>query len=123
MNAIVIEHVPVAELAQAWRAKFAQTTNARVTARAKEEQLVATTPVEEFVADDPLFGPGRDRADRMDLAGYVRSMRDLAGARWPSQGRSRAAEEGPGIAQHRHRARRAGRSAPRGHLSDRRCIQ
>ena len=75
MNSIVIEHVKVEELPQAWRAKFAQTTNARVTVRIEEEQVQATEPVEEFVTDDLLFGMWRDRDDMADVAGYVRSIR------------------------------------------------
>jgi hypothetical protein len=75
MNSIVIEHVKVEELPQAWRAKFAQTANARVTVRIVEEEVQATEPVEEFVTDDSLFGMWRDRDDMADVAGYVRSIR------------------------------------------------
>ena len=74
MNTIVIEHVKVEELPQAWRAKFAQTANTRVTVRI-EEEAQADAPVEEFVTDDPLFGMWRDREDMADVAGYVRSIR------------------------------------------------
>ena len=75
MNAIVIEHVRVEELPQAWRAKFAQTANTRVTVRIEEEQTQVVAPTEEFVTDDPLFGMWRDREDMADVAGYVRSIR------------------------------------------------
>jgi hypothetical protein len=74
MNTIVIEHVKVEELPQAWRAKFAQTANTRVTVRI-EEEAQADAPAEEFVTDDPLFGMWRDRDDMADVAGYVRSIR------------------------------------------------
>ena len=74
MNAIVIEHVPVAELPAAWRAKLAKSTDALVTVRI-EEEAQATAPVEEFVTDDPLFGMWRDREDMADVAGYIRSIR------------------------------------------------
>ncbi len=74
MNAIVIEHVPVAELPPAWRAKLAQSTDALVTVRIEEETL-AVLPAEEFVSDDPLFGMWRDREDMADVAGYIRSIR------------------------------------------------
>ncbi len=73
MNTIVIEHVKVEELPQAWRAKFAQTANTRVTVRIEEEAQVV--PAEEFVTDDPLFGMWRDREDMADVAGYVRKLR------------------------------------------------
>jgi hypothetical protein len=64
MNTIVIEHVKVEELPQAWRVKFAQTANIRVTVRI-EEEAQAAAPAEEFVTDDPLA----------DVAGYVRKLR------------------------------------------------
>jgi hypothetical protein len=73
MNPIVIEHVPVAELPQAWRAKLAQTAGATVTVRIEEEPQAV--PADEFVTDDPLFGMWRDREDMADVAGYIRSIR------------------------------------------------
>jgi hypothetical protein len=75
MNAIVIEHVPVAELPVAWRAQLAKATGATVTVRTEEEEAQAAAPAEEFVTDDPLFGMWRDRDDMADVAGYVRSIR------------------------------------------------
>ena len=73
MNAIVIEHVPVAELPLAWRVKLAKAAGATVTVRIEEEAPAAQA--EEFVTDDPLFGMWRDREDMADVAGYVRSIR------------------------------------------------
>lgn len=73
MNAVVIEHVPVAELPQAWREKLAKAAGALVTVRIEEEPQAA--PAEEFVTDDPLFGMWRDREDMADVAGYVRKLR------------------------------------------------
>ena len=73
MSAIVIEHVPVADLPAAWRAKLVQ-TGATVTVRIEEEvasDMTADTPV----ADDPLFGMWRDREDMADVAGYLRKLR------------------------------------------------
>ena len=75
MNAIVIKHVPVAELPLAWRAKLAKSTNATVTVRI-EEEAQAVAPVEAFVTDDPAFGIWRDRADMTDVAAYVRKIRE-----------------------------------------------
>jgi hypothetical protein len=75
MNAIVIEHVPVAELPAAWRAKLAKATGATVTVRIEQEEAQAAAPAEEFVTNDPLFGMWRDRDDMADVAGYVRSIR------------------------------------------------
>jgi hypothetical protein len=75
MNAIVIEHVPVAELPAAWRAKLAKATGATVTVRIEQEEAQAAAPAEEFVTNDPLFGMWRDRDDMADVAGYVRLIR------------------------------------------------
>ena len=75
MNAIVIEHVPVAELPSAWREKLAQSPNARVTVRIEEEPQ-SDVPNEEFLTDDPAFGIWRDRQDMPDVAAYVRKLRE-----------------------------------------------
>ena len=74
MNVIVIEHVPVAELPQAWRAKLARSADTHVTVRI-EEELQDAAPTEGFVTDDPAFGIWRDREDMADVAAYVRKLR------------------------------------------------
>ena len=56
MNAIVIEHVPVTELPQAWRDKLSQAADAHVTVRIEAEDQAAAAATEEFVTDDPAFG-------------------------------------------------------------------
>jgi hypothetical protein len=73
MNAVVIEHVPVAELPLAWRAKLAQADDALVTVRIEEELQAA--PAEAFKTDDPAFGIWRDREDMTDVAAYLRKIR------------------------------------------------
>lgn len=73
MNAVVFEHVPVADLPEKWRAKLTRAGGATVTVRIEEE--VQAAPAEEFVTDDPLFGMWRDREDMADVAGYVRKLR------------------------------------------------
>lgn len=77
MNAVVIEHVPVAELPQAWRDKLGQAlggaAGTRVTVRIEQE--AASVPTEEFVTDDPAFGIWRDRDDMADVEAYVRRIR------------------------------------------------
>ncbi len=73
MNAIVIEHVPVAESPPAWRAKLAKAAGATVTVHIEEEAQAAE--VEAFATDDLLFGRWRDREHMVDVAGYVRSIR------------------------------------------------
>lgn len=73
MNAVVFEHVSVAELPERWRAKLAKAGAALVTVRIEEE---AQPPLaEEFVTDDPAFGIWRDREDVADVAAYVHKIR------------------------------------------------
>ena len=74
MNTVVFEHVPVAELPSAWRAKLAKASGVTVTVRIDEEAQAAP-PAEEFVTDDPAFGIWRDREDMADVADYVRKIR------------------------------------------------
>ncbi len=73
MNAVVFEHVPVAELPEKWRARLTQAGNATVTVRIEEEAQPASA--EEFTTDDPAFGIWRDREDMADVAAYVRKIR------------------------------------------------
>ncbi len=74
MNAVVLEHVPVADLPQAWRDKLghelANVAGVRVTVRIEQE-----APADEFVTDDPAFGIWRDREDMADVEAYVRRIR------------------------------------------------
>jgi hypothetical protein len=70
MNAIVIEHVSVAELPAAWRARLDQAGNARVTVRIEAEDNSAQEAMQ-----NPLFGMWRDREDLADVAGYIRRIR------------------------------------------------
>ena len=70
MNAVVFEHVPVAELPEKWRAKLTQPGDASVTVRIEEEPQAAAD-----FADDPLFGMWRDREDMADVACYVHELR------------------------------------------------
>lgn len=74
MNAVVFEHVPVADLPPAWRAKLAKVGGTTVTVRI-EEEVQAAVPTEEFVTDDPAFGIWRDREDMADVEAYVRKIR------------------------------------------------
>jgi hypothetical protein len=75
MDAVVFEHVPVAELPPAWRAKLAQSAGARVTVRIEAEEQPTAAAAEEFVTDDPAFGIWRDREDMADLETYLRRIR------------------------------------------------
>ncbi len=75
MNAIVIEHVPVAELPLAWREKLGQAAATRVTVRIEAEDSQTGAPGAAELADDPLFGMWRDREDMVDVPRYVRYLR------------------------------------------------
>lgn len=74
MNAVVFEHVPVAELPEKWRARLTQAGNATVTARIEEEPQATQAQAEDF-ASDPLFGIWHDREDMADTAAFVRKLR------------------------------------------------
>jgi hypothetical protein len=71
MNAIVFEHVPVADLPPLWRARLANSPGATVTVRIEAEDQGHA----KFGADDLLFGMWRDREDMADVAGYIRGIR------------------------------------------------
>lgn len=84
MNAVIIEHVPVAELPEAWRAKLSKAGDALVTVRIEAE--TAEPHGAGPLADNPLFGMWSDREDLADVAGYVRGMRaDRFGADAPGK--------------------------------------
>lgn len=72
MNAIVIEHVPVAELPAAWRERLDQAGDAWVTVRIEAESHVSQA---QEPPANPLFGMWRDRQDMADVAGYIRRIR------------------------------------------------
>lgn len=75
MNSVVIEHVPVAELPEAWRARLAQPSGVTVTVRIEEEAPKPLLAASEFVTDDPAFGIWRDRDDMPDVAAHLRKLR------------------------------------------------
>ncbi|TAJ93585.1 MAG: hypothetical protein EPO31_05190 [Gammaproteobacteria bacterium] len=77
MNAVVIEHVKVAELPEAWRNKLAIPADARVTVRIEDEaaQPTPTEQTSDQSSIDPAFGIWRDREDMADVEGYVRKLR------------------------------------------------
>ena len=75
MDAIVFEHVPVADLPPAWREKLVALTDQRVTVRIEAETETVETQGAAPFADDPLFGMWRDREDMADVQAYVRRLR------------------------------------------------
>ena len=76
MNSVVIEHVKVSELPEAWRDRIGAGEDARVTVRIEAETHTAEerTP-DNFVSDDPAFGMWRDRSDMADVEDYLRRLR------------------------------------------------
>ena len=74
MNAIVVEHVPVAELPLAWRERLANSESARVMVRIEAEAPVSAAN-EGFATNDPAFRIWRDHQDATDVAAYVRALR------------------------------------------------
>lgn len=75
MNAIVIEHVKVSDLPEAWRAKLSD-ADARVTVRIEAEATTVDTVVAAAtVTDDPAFGIWRDRNDMADVEAYLSKLR------------------------------------------------
>jgi hypothetical protein len=75
MTAIVIEHVPVADLPLAWRTKLTNSPDTRVTVRIEEEEPASIAATQEFVTDDPAFGIWRDREDMADVQAYIQRLR------------------------------------------------
>jgi hypothetical protein len=76
MNAVVFEHVKVAELPEAWRRKLAIPADAHVTVRI-EDEAARDKPVHAPVqlGTDPAFGIWRDREDMADVEAYLRKLR------------------------------------------------
>lgn len=67
MTTIVLEHVKVRDLPEAWRAKLFTSQDARVTVRIEEEAESQTGIAQADTADDLLFGMWRDREDMADV--------------------------------------------------------
>ena len=76
MNAIVIEHVKVSDLPEAWRERLSGGTETRVTVRIEAEAVPAEKPAADaFATDDPAFGIWRDREDMADVEAYMLKLR------------------------------------------------
>lgn len=73
MNTVVIEHVEVNELPDAWRARLTITQNMRVTVRIEEEVIDVAGQSKSL--DNPLFGMWQDREESADVAAYARRLR------------------------------------------------
>ncbi len=75
MNAVIIEHVNVADLPENWRAKLSAPRTAWVTVRIEEEDTTQTGTKATGDAVDLLFGMWRDRDDMADVDAYIRKLR------------------------------------------------
>ena len=79
MSAVVIEHVKVGDLPEAWRERLAKPSDARVTVRIEEETARQETETTQLKAgdaiEDPAFGMWRDRDDMVDVDAYLRKVR------------------------------------------------
>lgn len=79
MSAVIIEHVKVGDLPEAWRKRLAKPSDARVTVRIEEETARQETPALPLKAGetlaDPAFGIWRDRDEMADVDAYVRRIR------------------------------------------------
>ena len=75
MNAVIIEHVNVADLPETWRARLPAPRAEHVTVRIEEESASQATASETDTAVDLLFGMWRDREDMADVDGYLRKLR------------------------------------------------
>lgn len=71
MSAIIIEHVRVGDLPEAWRTQSSTALDTRVTIRIEEEAPQNA----DDMANDPLFGMWSDREDMTDVESYVRDLR------------------------------------------------
>ena len=69
MNAIIIEHVKISELPEAWRAKLPVAENVRVTVRIDEETS------DKEAEENLLFGMWSDREEMADVEAYVSKLR------------------------------------------------
>lgn len=76
MTTIVLEHVKVRDLPEAWRAKLPASQEARVTVRIEEEIETQTGITPTDATDDLLFGMWRDREDMEDVETYLRKLRE-----------------------------------------------
>ena len=75
MNAVVFEHVKVAELPEAWRNKLSMPADACVTVRIEDETAQPVTIPTGQLSADPAFGIWRDREDMPDVEAYLEKLR------------------------------------------------
>ena len=76
MSSIIIEHVSLNELPNAWRVRLPSTVSKRVTVRI-EEELEPNLPNAKVsvLAKNPLFGMWQDKPELQDVSAYMRQLR------------------------------------------------
>lgn len=70
MHSIVIEHVAITELPEAWRNRLSMAQETRVRVVIEEENAPAS-----LSENASAFGMWRDRGDMADVEGHVRNLR------------------------------------------------
>jgi len=75
MNTVVIEHVKLNEVPDAWRARLLISPNTRVTVRIEEEAPESETASRAATDSHPLFGLWQNQEDITDVASYARQLR------------------------------------------------
>ncbi|MSR14606.1 MAG: hypothetical protein EXR86_08590 [Gammaproteobacteria bacterium] len=74
MNPVVIEHVRISDLPEAWRAKPGFGGEGRVTAHIDAKHPVQVIE-ENFATNDPAFGIRRAREDVRDVEEFLQQLR------------------------------------------------
>jgi hypothetical protein len=77
MSTVIIEHVKVGDLPEAWRERLAKPSDSRVTVRIEEETTRREGEASQFKegVEDPASGIWRDRDDLTDVDAYLRRIR------------------------------------------------
>lgn len=76
MATLVIEHLKASDLPAHWAESLKISPEQTVTVRIETEIQTMPSEAATFVTDDPAFGIWRDREDMVDVAGFVRNLRN-----------------------------------------------
>lgn len=76
MSTLILEHIPVAELPAAWRAKLQASSDSHVTVRIEQEKPDEETPADQLaLTNNPLFGMWRDHPDVQEVENRMKQLR------------------------------------------------
>lgn len=76
MSTLILEHIPVAELPAAWRAKLQASGDSHVTVRIEQETPGEETPDDQSaLTQNPLFGMWRDHPDMQEVENRMKQLR------------------------------------------------